>query len=452
MIANDSIKIVDYLDGFQIEFRGSRTPKKRRSHKITNSEQYAGGVLQFFPHPEGYVKATSAAATPGSPPSSYLYDYVYNYTDHLGNIRLSYSKDPATNELKIMDENHYYPFGLKHSVYSTGSKKDYKEDPGGPGGTVITNVMNTEYLYKYNGFEYQDELGLGLYDYQWRNYDPALGRWNVIDPMAPKYFSHSTYAYALNNPVYFIDPDGMQVTGGPDDPIYEDEIIELETAVIVNSAPKKTSNSSGFSLAYLPSINMTDFVFGRDGRNSINAAYKNMLSPENIDGYKKMQQAKREGEMFAVGVMAGSIVAIYAAPAVVAYGSIYAETQVGSYVMQSTGRFALDITAKALFSGGDISTSDVTSAMAGALVPGKAWYLSGFAAEGTGLATDAALGEIITSDEVIGAGIKSFMVSPLGTASGNAMEAVTGSAIAGEAINAIHTNASGAIIDNEIKH
>src|SRR5690606_6977635 len=131
-----------------------------------------------------------------------------------------YSKDPATNELKIMDENHYYPFGLKHSVYSNGSKKDYKEDPSGPGGTVITNVMETEYLYRYNGFEYQDELGLGWYDYQARNYDPALGRWMNIDPLAEMSRKTSPYAYALNNPVYFIDPDGMMAGGfGQDDVI-----------------------------------------------------------------------------------------------------------------------------------------------------------------------------------------------------------------------------------------
>src|SRR5690606_19163805 len=128
---NNTIKIVDYLDGFQTEARGSRIPVGAKATQTKNNEQYAGGILQFFPTSEGYVAATESneIANP------YLYNYVYNYTDHLGNIRLSYTRDPVSGDLEIMEENHSTscasfdleilnfqnltcPFGLKHSVYA----------------------------------------------------------------------------------------------------------------------------------------------------------------------------------------------------------------------------------------------------------------------------------------------------------------------------------------------
>ncbi|WP_372474858.1 RHS repeat domain-containing protein [Capnocytophaga sp. ARDL2] len=149
--------------------------------------QYENGVLQFFAHPEGYVKPHD---------SGYL--YVYQYKDHLGNIRLSYA-DVNNNGIiepnsEILEENNYYPFGLKHQGYNE---------------VVNANRSLAAEKYKFGDKEWNDELGLNLYDFHARNYDAAIGRWLNVDPLAERGKHYSPYNFNFNSPINFFDPDGL---------------------------------------------------------------------------------------------------------------------------------------------------------------------------------------------------------------------------------------------------
>ncbi len=166
---------------------------------------YENEVLKFFATAEGYVNVTVG----DRPPNPIFYNYVYNYTDHLGNIRVSYTENDG--EVEILEENHYYPFGLKHKKYGSVDKQLVNIVKGQAYYVGVETVPPGErktYQYKYNGKEYQDELGINLYDFHFRQYMQDLGRTTTVDPHAENYYSLSPYSFLNNNPILFIDPDG----------------------------------------------------------------------------------------------------------------------------------------------------------------------------------------------------------------------------------------------------
>ena len=186
MTEGTNIQNTEYLDGFQ----------------------YTQEALDFFPHKEGYVKVVSAQGVGGS--SSF--NYVFSYTDHLGNIRLRYTKT-ETQGLAILEENHYYPFGLKHNGYNSDHKIfEFNDGTNTVVLTPVTPSRKETYKYKFQGTELQTELGLNWNFFKFRTYDPAIGRFLQIDPLAPTYVYNSTYAFAENNVTSGIDLEGLELS------------------------------------------------------------------------------------------------------------------------------------------------------------------------------------------------------------------------------------------------
>lgn len=134
--------------------------------------QYVAGAIDLIQTEEGLARKSG---------SSYLYEYTLS--DHLGNNRLSF--DIYGGAAREIQHDDYYPFGKTFNSYTLGARNNYL----------------------YNGKEIQG--GLEHYDYGARFYDPLIGRWNTIDPLSEQMRRHSPYKYSFNNPMRYIDPDGM---------------------------------------------------------------------------------------------------------------------------------------------------------------------------------------------------------------------------------------------------
>lgn len=134
--------------------------------------QYTGNTLDFIQNEVGRAI-----------PNGTAYKYEYNLSDHLGNVRYSFDVN-SSGAIGATQKDDYYPFGLR----------------------IAKQVSSLENKYLYNGKEIQQESN--LYDYGARFYDPVIGRWNVLDPLAEKYFSLTPYQYGGNTPVNTIDIGG----------------------------------------------------------------------------------------------------------------------------------------------------------------------------------------------------------------------------------------------------
>ena len=169
----------NYLD-WTYDAAGNKWLKKVNNGGVISEKryldnlEYTGSALEAIYFAGGRVVPEGAG-----------YAYQYIIRDHLGNSRVMF-KDTVGGP-KIVQENHYYPFGMNLDGVFIGSN----------------------HKYQYNGKELPDDLGYIQYDYGARWYDPSVGRYTGVDPMAHKMPAWSPYSFCFNNPLIYVDPNGL---------------------------------------------------------------------------------------------------------------------------------------------------------------------------------------------------------------------------------------------------
>ena len=153
----------------------------------------------------------------------YVYIWLSNENEtpvevYFDDFRVEHVKSP------VIQTDDYYPFGLTFNNYQRENS--------------LTNQ------FKYNGKEEQDELELGLLDFESRMYQSDIGRMTSIDDHAFNYYHFSPYAYVLNNPLLFSDPTGMDTVPATKPGFCSDPNSYSGTST-TNSKPFSSKRSTG---------------------------------------------------------------------------------------------------------------------------------------------------------------------------------------------------------------
>lgn len=176
----------------------------------------------------------------------------YEFKDHLGNVRLTYSDLKLINlgtttdfALDLINAANYYPFGMQMSEKSFTSSDPF--------------YNGEDHRYGFQGQEKDNEIkGEGnSIKYKYRMHDPRIGRFFSLDPLAPSYPWNSPYAFSENRVIDVIELEGLESFN-----IHS--LADYKADLIINGSLEIAAGISGtiLSVAYMTSTGGVGAILG----------------------------------------------------------------------------------------------------------------------------------------------------------------------------------------------
>lgn len=189
----------------------------------------------------------------------------------------------------VMEEDHYYPFGLNKAVVELSSLNSNKMK-------FITKELQKDEFVNAAG----NKSGIELYDFGARMQDPQIGRWNGVDQLAEKYSPLSPYCYAANNPIKFVDMNGKEI-----------HIYGIATSGLVSAIQSNTNmnvhynnDSKAVTFSGFPVTGLDFFMLQAASDNNVNV---NLFATD-ADAFKKEGNPAERPVGILVGGFGGSYI------------------------------------------------------------------------------------------------------------------------------------------------
>ncbi|PSK91699.1 RHS repeat protein, partial [Taibaiella chishuiensis] len=156
---------------------------------LSGSIQVQGGG------PSGWHNSGSVTIGPGTVGNNVIQpSYVIIYIDNqtigknvwFDNMRVEHYTS------KLLEEDHYYPFGLTIHLEQAGQSNLPRND------------------IKFQGQRHDNDFGINIYSFKYREHDPTIGRFWQVDPLSEKYVHNSTYAFSENKVTSHIELEGLE--------------------------------------------------------------------------------------------------------------------------------------------------------------------------------------------------------------------------------------------------